>query len=228
MYNEEVGAERCIKTVILEIKKLSVPTQLIVVNDGSRDRTRQILERMSKTYKKDLVVVNHLQNKGYGAGLQTGIKKSYQMGFEFCIFMDSDLTNHPSFLQNFVDLIDSGYDCVKASRYTKGGKMEGVPFYRQIISRTGNLIASSLFGMGIKDCTNGFRMVRLELLKDIRFKENNFSIIMEELYLLKKKNAKITEIPNTLTSRIDTETSFQYTPQIFWDYFKYALKASLI
>lgn len=228
MYNEEIGAKKCIKTVIPEIKKLNVLTKLFVVNDGSKDRTSQILDNLGEKYKDDMVVVNRDLNQGYGAALQTGIKKAYQCGFDFCIFMDSDLTNHPSFLKKFVELIDSGYDCVKASRYIPGGMMENVPFYRQIISKLGNSIASTLFGVGIRDCTNGFRMVRLELIKDIKFKQNNFSIIVEELYYLKCRRAKITEIPNILTSRINTKTSFRYTPRIFWDYFKYAFRASLI
>jgi len=228
MFNEELGAKICVESVISEIKKLSVSCQLIIINDGSTDRTSQILSSLAKMYKKYLIVLNHKFNQGYGAGLQSGIKEASFRGFKFCVFMDSDLTNNPSFLPQFVKLMESGYDCVKASRYIRGGKMIGVPFYRKIISKTGNLIASFLFGMGIKDCTNGFRMVRLELIKDIKFEENNFSIILEELYYLKKKGARVKEISNTLTSRINTKTSFSYTPKIFLDYFKYAFKASLI
>ena len=228
MYNEEKGVERCVTQVMKILPTLKVSkARLFMTDDGSKDETPKILKQLQKKYPKDLVVVTHPKNKGYGAGLQTGAREALQQGFEFGVFMDSDLTNRPEFLPEFVIAMDGRIDCVKASRYTKGGKMVGVPFKRRIISHTGNLIASPLFGAGIKDCTNGFRMVRLEKLKKIKLRENNFSIIMEEMYELLKRGAKFKEIPNTLTSRLDTKTHFRYKPSIFWDYGKYPLKYRL-
>ena len=139
--------------------------------------------------------------------------------------MDSDLTNPPKFIPQFVKKISDDVGCVKASRYVAGGKVVNVPFSRKIISIVGNSLASVFFNVGIRDCTNGFRMVRLDLLKGIRFQENNFSIILEELYYLKKKGAKFIEIPNVLYARTNSRSHFYYKPKIFFDYFKYALKA---
>jgi glycosyltransferase involved in cell wall biosynthesis len=228
MYNEEVGAQRCVERVVAEMKKLPVSSRLIVVNDGSKDKTEFILKELNKEYGTNLVVVTHPHNRGYGAGLITGIKTAVKLGYKFGIMMDSDLTNDPKYLIDFVKAMDDEVDCVKASRYIKGGKMEGVPLKRQLISRWGNMIAALLFNVGVKDCSNGFRMVRLSLEKKIDFKENNFAMIMEEMYYLKKMGANFKEIPNTLTSRVDTDTNFRYTPSIFWDYLKYPLKSVFI
>lgn len=225
MYNEERGAKKCVDAVMPVISKLSVPAALIVVNDGSKDKTKTILSQLEKSYPKNFYVVHHPKNKGYGGGLQTGITEAIKRKFEFCLFMDSDLTNDPKFIPDFVNAMRDDIDVVKASRYSLGGKMDGVPWYRQLISRSGNMIAAPMFHVGVSDVTNGFRMVRLSLLKDIAFKENNFSIIMEEMYYLKKKHARFAEIPNVLTSRTDTKTSFRYRPGTFWDYAKYPLKA---
>ena len=103
-----------------------------------------------------------------------------------------------------------------------------VPRYRKLISQVGNYIASILFRIGIKDCTNGFRMVRLELLNGVKFKENDFSIILEELYYLKKNGAMFKEIPYTLTSRRDSISHFSYKPKTFYNYFKYLVKAAFV
>lgn len=228
MYNEEHGAERCVRAVVSVLQNIEIPSSLLVVDDGSKDTTLKILQRLEKVYKDKFTIISHKQNQGYGAGLATGVREAIKREYEYCIFMDSDLTNSPDFIPKFVDQIDNGYDCVKASRYIQGGGMAGVPFLRRIFSRFGNMVASILFNLGVHDCSNGFRMVRLEMLKSVRYKENGFSIILEELYYLKKKGARFKEIPNILTNRSIGKTSFSYTPRMLWDYAKYAIKAIFI
>jgi hypothetical protein len=71
-------------------------------------------------------------------------------------------------------------------------------------------------------------MVRLKLLENVEFKEKNFSIILEELYYLKKKRAKFSEIPNTIYVRKNSKSHFRYTPKIFYDYFKYVIKSAFV
>ncbi len=142
--------------------------------------------------------------------------------------MDSDLTNDPKYIYDFACEMSDRYDCIKASRYIKGGKVVNVPLYRRIFSLVGNQLAAYIFRVGIRDCTNGFRMIRLKKLEGIRFKEKNFSIILEELYYLKKMGAKFKEIPNILTARKDSQSHFTYKPKIFYDYFKYVIKSVLI
>ncbi len=226
MLNEEKVASKCIEEVIKEIKKIKNDVLLIVVDDGSRDKTSSILKIKSRKYKKELIILTHEKNLGFGGALQTGIKEAIKRHFEFYLTMDSDLTNPPIHIHEFVSSMKPNIDCVKASRYIKGGGVENVPYFRQVISVTGNLIASKLFNVGIRDCTNGFKMVRLKMLENIEFKEKNFSIILEELYYLKKKKAKFSEIPNTIHVRKNSKSHFKYTPKIFYDYFKYVLKSA--
>lgn len=228
MLNEEKVAAACIDKVIKAIVRLKNRTVVITVNDGSRDNTASILKKKQKQYGKKLIIITHSRNKGYGAATQTGINKAIEKDFSWCLHMDSDLTNDPKYIHNFVREMSDKYDCIKASRYVKGGKVINVPLYRKIISLIGNQFAAFLFRIGIKDCTNGFRMVRLEKLKGIRFKENNFSIILEELYILKKRKAKFKEIPNVLTARKDSQSHFTYKPITFYAYFKYAFKSALV
>lgn len=224
MYNEEKVASKCIDEVITNLSKIKDKNCLIVVNDGSKDKTNQILLKKQKKYKK-LIVVNHISNKGYGAATQSGIKEAIKLGYKWGLHMDSDLTNDPRYIKDFISAAKLGSDCVKASRYIKNGKVLNVPFYRNIISLVGNILASRLFNVGIKDCTNGFRIVNLSYLKNVRLKENNFSIILEELYYLKKRGAKFSEIPYVLTARNNSKSHFSYKPKVFRDYFKYAIKA---
>lgn len=229
MFNEEKIASLCIESVIKEISKLKNKTILIVIDDGSKDETPEILLNKKSKFKDNMVVIIHKKNKGYGAAIQTGINYAIKKGYKFYLSMDSDLTNPPEFIPKLVKaIIGKNVDCVKASRYTMEGKVVNVSFFRQSISIIGNKFASWFFNVNIKDCTNGFKIVRLALLKNVKFKENNFSIILEEMYHLKKMGAKFTEIPNVLYARINSKSHFIYNPEIFFDYFKYLIKALLL
>lgn len=225
MYNEEAGAARCLKSLISIQAELHRIFDIIVINDGSQDETTTIVNTFTHRYPKRIIALHHKKNRGYGAALATGIRYGYQHSYQYAVCIDSDLTNDPHYLSDFFALANSNFDCVKASRYITGGGMRGVPLYRQFISRLGNQIASRCFNMGIKDCTNGFRMLKLATVKDLRYQEKGFASILEELLFLKKKQAKCVEIPNVLTSRTDTETNFRYTPATFWSYLKYAILA---
>jgi dolichol-phosphate mannosyltransferase len=223
MYNEEASASKCVDKVVKELKKVKNYTKLLAVNDGSTDKTLQILREKKKKYKSKIEIITYSKNRGYGFALNRGIKKALDKGFEFYITMDSDLTNDPKYIHDFIRAMSDKIDCVKASRYITDGKVINVPLFRRVVSIIGNGLAGMFLNLGIKDYTNGFKMVRLNLLKGVSFKENNFSIILEEIYYLKKKGARFTEIPNTLTVRENSKSHFRYTPKTYYDYFKYLI-----
>lgn len=226
MHNEEAGVKRCVDAVMAVLPTIAVPASMVVVNDGSRDKTAQILLQLKQKYMDRLIIETHKVNQGYGAGLASGVKKANGLGFSHAVFMDSDLTNSPHDLKKFAAKVE--YDLVKASRYIPGGKMVGVPWKRRAFSQAGNLISRACFRMGLRDYTNGFRMVRTDLLSGYRYQEKGFAIILEEMYFLKKKRARCAEIPVTLTSRVNTASHFHYTLTQIWAYLKYALKAAIV
>jgi dolichol-phosphate mannosyltransferase len=226
MYNEEPGAENCVTKVCSVLTAIPCESKLITVNDGSRDRTGAILDRLATRFPQ-LMVVHHRQNRGYGAALRTGIDTAARAGFEYALFMDSDLTNDPRDIPRFVEKMREGADVIKATRYSGGGRVDGVPAYRVIISRAGNTIARILFGLPVHDCTNGFRAARTGILAEMRLTEKRFAIIMEELYWSKYLAKSFAEVPVTLTNRDASlrPTSFAYKPSVFWQYLKYPLRA---
>ncbi len=228
MFNEEAIAQASIRAIITAMKQISFRIHLVVINDGSSDQTKMILEKEAQHFPSLLTVVSHPKNRGYGSALRTGVKTAAALGYEWVLFMDSDLTNDPKDIHRFIDCINPEIDCVKASRYTKGGGMVGVPMYRQLCSRIGNTIASLCFRMGIRDCTNGFRMVRTDALSKIVLHEQKFAIIVEELYELKKRHARCVSIPVVLTNRKTATSHFQYSLSTFVSYAKYVIKAATL
>jgi dolichol-phosphate mannosyltransferase len=228
MFNEELGAARCVAEITKALDDFPQKTALIAVNDGSSDRTAQILDTLRET-NAALTVVTHPRNLGYGRALQTGGATAAELGYDVVIFMDSDLTNDPRSLGPFIAKMEEGCDLVKASRYIPGGGVEGVPPWRYWISRIGNAVAHLLYGLPIHDCTNGYRAIRASLLRKMSLGERGFPAIMEELYLAKALRARVCEVPYVLTSRAETlrPSSFQYRPRLFYSYLKYPFLAFL-
>ncbi len=228
MFNEEVGAKRCVVKVIKTLKKINLSTILIVVNDGSTDKTAEILKGLKSKIKKYLYILEHKKNNGYGSAVRTGGLYAEKLNFRYVIVFDSDLTNGTDHIKRFADHYLEDWDLIKGSRFIKGGSMQKVPLRRRIFSALGNIIASSYFAMGIRDCTNGLRMIKTSFMKNIPYSERGFASILEELYYLKKQNAKCFEIANVLSVRKGTKSAFNYTPKVLFSYFKYAFKASLL
>jgi dolichol-phosphate mannosyltransferase len=228
MYNEEAGAERCVRAVTEKLPGLPGRSVLIVIDDGSRDQTGAILTGLAEKFR-NLRVITHPQNRGYGAAIRSGIRAALEEDFRYALFMDSDLTNDPADIAKFVQKMREGIDVIKASRYVPGGRMQGVPWRRTAVSRLGNLLARGLFGLGVRDCTNGFRAVSLQVLARTNLHESGFAIIMEELYQCKYLARTFQEIPVVLTNRNADQrgTSFSYRPALLMRYLSYGLKAFL-
>lgn len=227
MYNEAPNAEKCVTTVVESLNKIPCRNGVIIVNDGSRDETLAILNRLKLRFTK-LTVVSHSRNRGYGSALKTGVETALGEGFDYVLFMDSDLTNDPKDIPLFVEKMVQGYDVIKASRYAKGGTVRGVPIRRLAPSMIGNKIACFLYRLPISDCTNGFRAVKTTILSRMRLSENGFALIMEELYWSTFLAKSFCQITCTLTSRKSEATSkFSHRPQVFHKYLKYSINAFL-
>jgi glycosyltransferase involved in cell wall biosynthesis len=228
MYNEEFGAERCVMHVCQELGRLPHRCRLIAVDDGSADGTPAILERLAREQPL-LRVVTRPQNGGYGAALRSGVAACVDERLDYALFMDSDLTNAPGDISRFADKMTEGIDVVKATRYSGGGRMVGVPWQRRCVSRVGGLIARALFRLPLSDCTNGFRAVKTRLRAQMRLRETGFPVIVEELYHCVFLARSFGEIPVVLANR-DADgrpTSFPYRPWTFYRYLKYCVLACL-
>jgi dolichol-phosphate mannosyltransferase len=227
-YNEEAGIEECVTAVEHALAGLPNRSTLIVVEDGSADRTAEKLERLAQEHA-ELNVVFHPGNRGYGAALRTGTFAAAERGFDYVLFMDSDLTNDPRYLPAFVDWMQRDVDVIKASRYSPGGGVQGVPPWRVALSEAGNAVARALYRLPVRDATNGFRAVKTELLTRIELNENGFAVIMEELYRLEPIAQSYGEVPIVLTNRPAhlRGTSFDYGLRTLGRYLKYPVLSAL-
>lgn len=230
MYNEEAIAYKSVETILQYTRMLPRIVTLLVVNDGSKDKTETIMEDVTKGLdEKEFVFISHSENRGYGATLRTGIKYAIEHCYDYVLFMDSDLTNHPKYLKDFYDKMLDGWDYIKATRYSKGGDAVGVPWKYRLISIVGNAIARNLYRLPLTDITNGFRAVKVDIMKHMDLRENDFAIIMEELCQAKHLARSFTEFPYVLTSRKERQgtTKFSYSLRTCIRYLGYAIKSRM-
>ena len=146
-YNEEKGISGTIDGVVEAIKPLGIEYELIVVNDGSTDKTAKIVEN------KNIKIINHEENKGYGASIKTGIRCSQ---YENILIIDADGTYPTEKLPDLLGYMNSS-DMVVGARV---GRKVHVPLIRRPAKWLLNRIANYLVDMKIPDLNSGFRVFR--------------------------------------------------------------------
>src|SRR5262249_10283227 len=151
------------------IPLLPMRTALVVIDDGSRDGTGDLLDRLHAELGGFKLV--HKPNGGYGSALVAGARAALEEGHDYVLVMDSDLTNPRAHIERFVPAIRAGYDLVKGTRFSDGGDMGTVGWRRFMFSKTASLVSRALFRMGLTDCTNGFRAIRAEMFVQMPLSE---------------------------------------------------------
>lgn len=180
---------------------------VLVVNDGSGDRTAEAAlgHRLGRDGK--ITVINHERNMGLARAMDTGIAAFLEKAApgDILVTMDADDTHGPEYIPEMLGKIRAGADVVIASRFFPGGREVGVSFFRKLMSR------GALFFMriaapvpGVSDYSCGYRAYKMEILKlasetfDRLIVSEGFSVMTEILVRLHALGADIREVPFTL------------------------------
>lgn len=205
-YNEEHAIEDLLRNIheLLENK----PHQILVVDDGSRDETPNILKRL--TQELPLTVMTHTTNRGLG--------ETERDGFEYIAWtaepddllvrVEGDGTHGTTYIESLIAKLEEGYDVVNTSRFQEGGKQMGVNAYRSFISRCANLFMKVLFGIeGMKDYSCGFRAYRVGVLRQafqlmgsefLQLRGLGFTSTLEIVVKLSLVGCRFAEVPFVL------------------------------
>lgn len=225
VYNEAACIESCVRNIANHLKGIQARTGIITVDDGSADGSLDILRRLEKEVD-GLNVRVHERNGGYGAANRTGCKAALELGFDYALVMDADGTQAVEFIDRFIEPMSRGVDFIKATRYAKGGRVEGVHWKRVLVSRVGNKLAQWLMRVPLTDFTNGFRAIRTPVWAKLETTERNFAVLIEEVYLARRLRLSFAEVPYVLTARQDDESQskFTYSLAVYKRYAQYLLK----
>ncbi len=221
MYNEEKSADKCVSGIADYLRGLHTRTAIVAVNDGSSDNTIAVLQELKREFK-NLIIVDCKVNGGYGAANRAGFRAAIDNGFDYALVMDADGTQDPVYIEQFLRPMMLSYDFIKATRYCRYSKVEGVSFKRRLVSLVGNKLAKLYLQTPISDYTNGFRAIKCTLLARMMTKEKGFSMLIEEVVQAKRLHAKFFEVPYTLTCRAKGESvsKFVYSFRVYGSYLK--------
>lgn len=205
-YNEIDNIERLAK----EITRIP-DIHVLFIDDNSPDGTGIAADRLSK--ENPAVKVIHRESKmGLGTAYLHGFQYALERNYEYIIQMDCDFSHDPADIPRFLDEMKKNcLDMVIGSRYVHGGKIEGWPFIRHLISKGGNLYAQFILGASIKDWTSGFKIYKSTALKTIVTHKNNiyakgYAFQAEITYRAVKNGLKVREIPIIFKERANGES----------------------
>jgi len=158
-----LNEEDRIAKVVARVKATGLADEIIVVDDGSTDRSAAFAEQAGAT------VITCLEPSGVGAALRAGLKLAAQK-YPLVVVIAGNDKDDPTQIPSLLDpLIDNRADFVQGSRYLEGGKIGGgMPWYRRMATRLHPLLFSLVTGHRVTESTNGFRAFRLNLLSDPR------------------------------------------------------------
>ena len=191
-YNEEDNIKRVVDNLIENYPEYDY----VVVNDGSRDRTREICKENGYRLL-DLPV-----NLGLAGGFQAGMKYAYRAGYNYAIQFDADGQHRPEYIKPILEKMKEGYDIVIGSRFVEKKK----PYSMRMIGS--RLIAGAIrltTGMKIKDPTSGMRMFNRITMKECAI-NMNYGPEPDTVSYLIKKGAKVAEVQAEMDERVAGES----------------------
>ena len=193
VYNERDTIERILNRV------LAVPLrkELIVVDDGSSDGTRDVLTRLQKKYGKKMKLAMHEQNQGKGKAVQTGLTRA---SGDIIIIQDADLEYHPEEYPKAVQLIEEGWaDAVYGSRFL--GIHRVFLFWHYVGNKMLTLLCNIMTSGMLTDMETGFKVMRADVLKSLDIQSYTFDFEVEVTVKLFRYGYRVYEIPITYTGR---------------------------
>lgn len=168
VYNEQ----RHLENVLHEVRRYS--PEILVVNDGSTDRTPQLLAR-----QEGLRVITHPQNRGYGAALISAFAHALEHGFDVLVTMDCDGQHEPARIPVLLEAIHDG-DIVSGSRYLRDFRQDTLaPEDRRRINRQVTEELNERFGLPITDAFCGFKAYRADALRRLRITETGWGMPLQ-------------------------------------------------
>jgi dolichol-phosphate mannosyltransferase len=193
-YNEEAILKENLEIIRNFLENISYKYlwEILIVNDGSKDKTREIAEEYAK-HDDHVRVINHPTNLNLGHAMQTGFCNAKG---EIIIVLDVDLSYSVDNIEKLADkLIEESADIVIASPYMKGGKVTAVPFSRRIMSKWVNKIMSIAAQDKYYTFTGMVRAYRSSFIRTLNLKTKDYEINPEIMYKAMILRARIIEIP---------------------------------
>lgn len=184
-FNEERNLEQVVSQALRIVPSLASSFQIIIVNDGSRDRTSVVAARLA-SLSESVQVIHHPHNRGYGAALKSGIEQAKK---ELIFFCDSDGQFTLEDFPRLLEWIDR-YDMVIGYRERRQD-----PPHRRLNARGWNLLVRGLFGLRVRDIDCAFKLFRREIFDRIQIETVGAMVNTEILIRALSSGFTLKEVP---------------------------------
>lgn len=178
------NAEKYLEELVGKLRAYVCDDNLLVINDGSRDGTAAVLEKLGVKH------VNHDRNSGKGAALITGFEYAVDHNYRSVLTIDADLQHPPEALPGFFAL-DDGATLVIGTRRIK---LSVMPFSRCLTNYLTSLIISIFSSRRVRDSQSGFRLIPTSLLKAIPLRTVGYDLESEMLFKAGALGVPIAEV----------------------------------
>lgn len=188
-YNTEKTIQKTLNAISRD-----VVDEIIVVDDGSKDNTAAIVRN------NNLHLIQHPQNRGYGAAQKTGYKAAIDGGADVVIMVHSDFQYDPTLVGPMAEKVASGEAdvCFGSRMHNKGdARRGGMPLWRFVANRGLTILEDAFFKLGLTEYHTGYRAYGRELLKRIPFENNSNNYVFDtEMFAeISLGRFKVAEIP---------------------------------
>jgi dolichol-phosphate mannosyltransferase len=205
-YNEEANIGNLLDRIDESMSEENLPYSVIVVDDGSRDRTLEVLHEYESHIP--LQIHEHKKNQGLGPTIRDGLFVASQIAEprDIIVTMDADETHTPGLILRMVRMIREGHDVVIASRYRTGARVYGLSLMRRFVSYAASWLFRIVFPtQGVRDFTCGYRAYRAATIKSAisRYGEQfitaeGFQCMVDILLKLRNMDIIFGEVPMIL------------------------------
>lgn len=211
-YNEVANIAPMIASI-----QSALECRIVVVDDNSPDGTGDLLRKLSDNNAR-LTVIHRNEKGGLASAYCAGLLKALALDGDPIIQMDCDFSHSPTYLNQLV-AASHAYDLVIGSKYTPGGRVEGLNWWRRALSRYGNRYLSWAVGSNdtvrLSDYTSGYLCWRPALLRQIDFgsiTSHGYAFLIELKLQALNRGARIAEIPIVFRDRVAGKSKL--TPHI--------------
>lgn len=227
-YNEAENLPKLVSALF----SLPLDIRVLVVDDNSPDGTGEIAESLSEKYNHRIEVLHRPGKLGLRSAYLSGFQKILDGDAQVIVQMDADFSHSPLALVEMQSLLlNNNNDIVLGSRYVPGGAVDkDWPLWRKQLSAFGNFYARSILDLPLKDVTTGYRMWRVEVLKQVpfeRIQSSGYVFLVEMIYLAHCLEFKIGEAPiyfadrrwgkSKMSFKIQLEAALRIW-QVWWNY----------